>query len=50
MPIGGGGEAVVEKRISPPGEIFTRSNWNTDFAVNRSFASYRIHLQSASSE
>ncbi len=50
MPIGGGSEPVVEKRISPPGGVFTRSNWNTDFAVNRSFASYRIHLQSASSD
>ncbi|WP_254977305.1 hypothetical protein [Cyanobium sp. ATX 6A2] len=50
MPVGGGGQAVVEKRISPPGGVFTRSNWNTDFAVNRSFASYRIHFQSASSD
>ncbi|MCU0529887.1 MAG: hypothetical protein MUD04_10455 [Cyanobium sp. Prado107] len=49
LPVGGGGQPVVEKRISPPGGLFTRSNWNTDFAVNRSFASYRIHLQSASS-
>lgn len=50
MPVGGGGQPVVEKRISPPGGVFTRSNWNTDFAVNRSFTSYRIHLQSASSD
>ncbi len=50
MPVGGGGQPVVEKRISPPGGVITRSNWNTDFAVNRSFASYRIHFQSASSE
>jgi hypothetical protein len=50
IPIGGGGEPVVQKRISPPGGLFSRSNWNTDFAVKRSFASYRIHLESASSD
>jgi len=49
MPIGGGGEPVVTKRISPDG-LVRRNNWNTDFAVDRTFASYRIFLQSASSE
>lgn len=49
MPIGGGGEPVVQKRISPDG-LIRRNNWNTDFAVDQAFASYRIHIQSASSE
>jgi len=49
MPIAGGGEPVVEKRISPDG-LFRRNNWNTDFAVDRTYGSYRITLQSASSE
>jgi hypothetical protein len=46
MPIGGGG-AVVEKRISPD-RLVGRTNWNTDFAVDRSFSSYRVNFQSAS--
>jgi hypothetical protein len=49
MPIEGGGEPVVDKRISPDG-LLRRTNWNTDFAVDRTYASYRINLQSASSE
>ena len=49
MPIRGGGEPVVEKRISPDG-LLRRNNWNTDFAVDRNYASYRITLQSASTE
>jgi hypothetical protein len=49
MPIGGGGEPVVTKRISPDG-LMRRNNWNTDFAVDRTYASYRINLQSASTE
>jgi hypothetical protein len=40
---------VVDKRISPDG-LLRRTNWNTDFAVDRTYASYRINLQSASSE
>ncbi len=46
-PIGGGGEAWVEKRISPD-RLVGRTNWNTDFAVDRSFGSYRVNLQSLS--
>jgi hypothetical protein len=49
MPIEGGGEPVVQKRISPDG-LVRRTNWNTDFAVDRAYASYRINLQSASTE
>jgi hypothetical protein len=49
MPIGGGGEPVVQKRISADRVgLVGRTNWNTDFAVDRSFASYRINFQSAS--
>ncbi|MFN6353562.1 MAG: hypothetical protein ACK40D_11895 [Cyanobacteriota bacterium] len=46
MPIGGG-QPVVEKRISAD-RLVGRTNWNTDFAVDRSFSSYRINFQSAS--
>jgi len=49
MPIAAGGEPVVQKRISPDG-LFRRNNWNTDFAVDRNYASYRVNLQSASTE
>jgi len=47
MPIGGTGEPVVEKRISAD-LLVGRTNWNTDFAVDRSFRNYRVKLQSAS--
>lgn len=47
MPIGGGGQPVVEKRISPD-RLVGRTNWNTDFAVNQAFGSYRVTFQSAS--
>ncbi len=49
MPIGGSGRPVVEKRISADRiGLIGRTNWNTDFAVDRSYASYRIDFQSAS--
>lgn len=47
MPIGGSGQPVVEKRISAD-RLLGRTNWNTDFAVDRSFSSYRVNFQSAS--
>ncbi|MFM7264328.1 MAG: hypothetical protein ACKOZW_01780, partial [Cyanobium sp.] len=47
MPIGGGGEPTVQKRISAD-RLVGRTNWNTDFAVDRSFRSYRINFQSVS--
>jgi hypothetical protein len=47
LPIGGGGVPTVEKRISPD-RLVGRTNWNTDFAVDRSFRSYRVNFQSAS--
>lgn len=47
LPIGGGGQPVVAKRISPD-RLMGRTNWNTDFIVDRSFSSYRVNFQSAS--
>lgn len=47
MPIGGGGVATVEKRISPD-RLVGRTNWNTDFAVDRDFRSYRVNFRSVS--
>ena len=47
VPIGGRGQPAVEKRISPD-RLVGRTNWNTDFAVDRTFASYRVNFQSAS--
>jgi hypothetical protein len=47
MPIGGGGEPWVEKRIGPA-RLAGRTNWNTDFAVDRSFSSFRVNFQSVS--
>ena len=47
MPIGGTGEPVVQKRISPD-RLVGRTNWNTDFTVDRGFSSYQVKLQSAS--
>jgi hypothetical protein len=46
-PIGGAAESVVQKRIGPDMPV-GRTNWNTDFAVDRTFASYRLNFQSAS--
>jgi hypothetical protein len=45
MPIGGSGKPMVQKRISPD-RLVGRTNWNTDFAVDRSYASDRINFQS----
>jgi hypothetical protein len=47
MPIGGGGQPVVTKRIGPD-RLVGRTNWNTDFIVDRAFASYRFNFESAS--
>lgn len=45
MPVGGSDPEVV-KRVSPPGFIFTRSNWNTDFIVtsNYTFSSFLVRV------
>jgi hypothetical protein len=47
LPIGGGGEPVVSKRIGPD-RLVGSTNWNTDFAVDRTFARYRFNFESAS--
>jgi hypothetical protein len=49
MPLGGSGEPVVSKRIGPD-RLLGRTNWNTDFVVDRTFRSYRFFFTSASSE
>jgi len=47
MPIGGSGQPVVTKRIGSD-RLVGRTNWNTDFIVDRAFASYRFNFESAS--
>lgn len=49
MPIGGSGEPTVQKRISAA-RLVGRTNWNTDFAVDRSYRSYRVNFQSVSTD
>jgi hypothetical protein len=55
-PIGGDSQnPVVTKRVERPRVaplemLVGRANWDTDFAVDRDFNSYRINLQSASTE
>ena len=49
LPLGGNGEPVVSKRIGPD-RLLGRTNWNTDFVVDRTYASYRFFFTSASSE
>lgn len=45
MPVGGNDPEVV-KRVSPPGFLVTRHNWDTDFVVpsNLAFSSFRVNL------
>lgn len=45
MPVGGDDPEVV-KRVSPPGVLINRSNWNTDFIVpgNLFFPMFRVNL------
>ncbi len=49
MPLGGSGEPVVAKRIGPD-RLLGRTNWNTDFIVDRPFRSYQFFFTSASTE
>ena len=48
MPLGGG-QPVVSKRIGPD-RLLGRTNWNTDFIVDKTYRSYRFFFTSASSE
>ncbi len=49
LPLGGSGEPVVSKRIGPD-RLLGRTNWNTDFIVDRPFRSYQFFFTSASTE
>jgi hypothetical protein len=49
MPLGGSGDPVVSKRIGPD-RALGRTNWNTDFIVDRPFRSYQFFFTSASSD
>ncbi len=49
VPLGGSGEPVVSKQIGPD-RALGRTNWNTDFVVDRDYKSYRFFFTSASSE
>ncbi|SBO42191.1 conserved exported protein of unknown function [Cyanobium sp. NIES-981] len=49
IPLGGSGDPVVSKQIGPD-RALGRTNWNTDFIVDRDYRSYRFFFTSASSE
>ncbi len=49
VPLGGGGDPVVSKQIGPD-RALGRTNWNTDFVVDRDYKSYRFFFTSASTE
>jgi hypothetical protein len=54
-PIGGSGSSIVVKRVGPPkvspiGIVLGRTNWNTDFAVNQPFNSYKLFFTAQSTE
>ncbi len=52
MPIGGNGDGpkpyIVKKRVQRT-KLIGRSNWNTDFVVNRPFASFKLFFTADSS-
>jgi len=53
--IGGNGGINVAKRVdapkvSPFGMLLGRTNWNTDFAVNQPYQSYKLFFTAQSSE
>ncbi|WP_259732045.1 MULTISPECIES: hypothetical protein [Synechococcales] len=49
MPLGGSGDPVVAKRVGP-GRLLGRTNWNTDFIVDRPFTSYRFFFTATSTD
>jgi len=49
MPLGGSGDPVVSKRVGP-GRLLGRTNWNTDFVVDRPFTSYRFFFTATSTD
>lgn len=56
MPIGGDGTTpIVTKRVGPPkvspvGLVLGKTNWNTDFVVDRPYASYKFFFTASSSD
>jgi len=48
-PLGGSGDPVVSKRVGP-GRLLGRTNWNTDFIVDRPFTSYRFFFTATSTD
>ena len=49
MPLGGGGTPVVSKRIGPD-RLVGRTNWNTDFIVDRPYSSFKFFFTANSSD
>nr|WP_050757028.1 hypothetical protein [Cyanobium sp. PCC 7001] len=53
QPIGGSGP-IVKKRVQRPkgpiGSTIGRTNWNTDFAVDRSYSSYKLFFTADSTD
>ncbi len=49
LPLGGGADPVVAKRVGP-GRLLGRTNWNTDFIVDRPFSSYRFFFTATSTD
>ncbi|QEY33267.1 hypothetical protein EVJ50_00720 [Synechococcus sp. RSCCF101] len=41
-PIGGDGSKIVKKRVERPKALIGRTNWNTDFAVDRPYRRYKL--------
>nr|WP_315858090.1 hypothetical protein [Cyanobium sp. Morenito 9A2] len=48
-PLGGSGDPVVSKQVGP-GRLLGRTNWNTDFVVDRPFSSYRFFFTATSTD
>ncbi|MCP9915746.1 hypothetical protein KBZ13_04515 [Cyanobium sp. ATX 6F1] len=49
QPLGGGPDPVVAKQVGP-GRLLGRTNWNTDFVVDRPFSSYRFFFTATSTD
>jgi len=41
QPIGGSGNTPIVSKQVGPGRLLGKTNWNTDFIVDRPYASYR---------
>ena len=56
MPIGGDGASpVVVKKVGPPkvspvGMVLGKTNWNTDFIVDRPYSNYKFFFTASSSD